>query len=144
MKTSSCLITTLCLQIRPSRTWGRWCVIRSSDQAFPTSGRAVRWDGEKDLSDVAACKIMSPSPWYMIGQPQKLCCRQVVDEHLWGKKETELAAEGKTVGCRPRSVVRVMELSWTKSFFETRRFIISQCLLWSCGLRSYLVVHSPK
>lgn len=49
MKIFSCLITTWCLLTRLSRTWGRWCVSRSSDPTFPTSGRAARWDGRTHL-----------------------------------------------------------------------------------------------
>jgi len=49
MKIFSCLIMTWCLQIRLLRTRGRWCVIRDSDQTFPISGRAARWDRKKKI-----------------------------------------------------------------------------------------------
>lgn len=59
-KISSCLITTWCLRIPPLRTWGRWCATWNSDPAFPTSGRAARWDWELKPASAEASRAPRP------------------------------------------------------------------------------------
>lgn len=59
-KISSCLITTWCLRIPLLRTWGRWCATWNSDPAFPTSGRAARWDWELKPASAEASRAPRP------------------------------------------------------------------------------------